>query len=84
MDFWCCKHYIDFSSPIVEKRDGERHTHFRSSWLAVVGLGTFGNLRHYKVRELVESGEAAEAVLLLRCYYLLTSFLVLDNAESLL
>lgn len=47
----------------------------------MVGPGLFGNPRHHKVRELVESGEAAEALLLLWCYYLLTSFLALDNAE---
>lgn len=29
-DFWCCKCYIDFSNPVVEKQDREWHIHFRS------------------------------------------------------
>lgn len=30
MDFWCCKCYIDFSNPMVEKQDREWYIHFRS------------------------------------------------------
>lgn len=41
----------------------------------------FGNPKHCSMREFVLLGEAAEAVLLLWFYYLLTSFLAPDNAE---
>lgn len=42
----------------------------------------FGKSRHHKLRDFVELRAGAEAVLLPQFYYLITSFLALDNAEG--
>lgn len=79
MDFWCCKCCISSSNPMADKKERARYTTFRSQQSAVSELGTFGNPRHHNIKEFMQSGEEAEALLLLWCYYLLISFLALDN-----